>query len=340
MSGGFVSSSSSVSLFDELVRAARARVSGSSRACTCALRNSPSAAKRSKPRCSSRSCAACSSLASAGGADLAARPSVLRDRTVGLLAARPPSRARSARRGAASARGSGGGPGRRRARAASSRFVSGSSDSPSACSTFSRNGWPSALSCSGRSSSRTSRGGGLGLRLRHPAPQSRRCGARRGRPRRARREPDEARGHVRVDISRRRPGRPPRPSSAPVTRKTIRLGRAERRQRHRHPVDEGLEPGRPADRAPVARRRAAASRGRATPCARPAPRPSSRRSSVDALERRVELGGGLVGRQLAADPVHLARRPPRAGRAASPSRAGSSSARRPAARSARRPTRA
>ena len=192
-------------------------------------------------------------------------------------------------------------PGSTASRAASSRFVSGSSDWPSACSTFRRSGWPSAFSCSGRSSSRTSvgLGCGCGVLIARPTYPLRRC---RGRPRQARREPGKAGRDVRGDISRRMRARPHLPSQRRLTRNTTRLRRLDRRHRERDPVDPRLEPGRAVGRAPVGDvelRRAGEER-----CHVPVgPRPSSRKSSVASASAASSSSAASARRRLAADPV-------------------------------------
>ena len=257
-------------------------------------------------------------------------------------------RARSAPRGAASARGSAGARDRR------------------------RGGRELAVRSSARVAARASpaRAGAAGARAPSAAPAGR-CA---GRPdadfglaamaavytgyallsRRLRSAQPRRRATTRVLPSPRGPGsRVSRARLAPErARDRVGLGRAGDEEEHLRRRDStgsvsvtrstnGSSSGLGRRSRAARARRAAAGPGRARRRARPGPSPSRtqvepRRSpSSSSYSRR-----RLVGAELAADPVHLARRRARAGRAASRAPAGSSSARRRAARSARRPTRA
>ena len=81
----------------------------------------------------------------------------------------------------------------------------------------------------------------------------------------------------------------------------------DRRQGQRDAVDERLETGRPPGDAAVLDlelRRAGEERRHVAVAAEP----EQEQVQLDAVERRVVLGGGVGGRELAAHPVHLERR--------------------------------
>src|SRR5439155_7187487 len=141
-------------------------------------------------------------------------------------------------------------PGSTPRRAASSRLVSASSSPfvPSVSRMRSLRGWPSAFSCSGLSSRRTSiiPGGSGGatvvlyIRLRSVLAQYRGRSRVRDDAGPAARRPDEARGRV---GARRAAERATDGAGLRVAGRDEQhfRGRAEHRQRHRHAVDERLE---------------------------------------------------------------------------------------------------
>ena len=223
------------------------------------------------------------------------------------------------------------------------------SPAPSVSSTRRRSGCPSAFSCSGLSRVRTSRIGldsVAAMPLYTPVVRllSRQTIARplpRRRPRACGLRPSES-------GSRASPGPGGRPNarstasafSSPVTMKTT----------------SGAEPstgtvsvtrstnGSSVGSAGIARRSRSSSVGWPREERRRVPvRADPEQDVVEARASRSELvvlARRLFAAELAADPLHLAWRRPRSGRAGSRARGGSSSARPRAARSARRPTRA
>ena len=221
------------------------------------------------------------------------------------------------------------------------------SAAPSVSSTRRRSGCPSALSCSGLSSVRTSRIG-LDSVAAMPlyTPLSGCCLGRQSRGCCGIRDHTRAplADRIRLEGVSGPGGRPNARSTAsafssPVTMKT-HLGRgAEHRHRQRDALDERLERwlrgNRPA-LALVERRLEREERRRV------AVRADPEQDVVEAhsAHELVVLARRRPRTELAADPLHLPWRRPRSGRAGSRARAGSSSARRRAARSARRPTRA
>ena len=242
-------------------------------------------------------------------------------------------------------------PGSTPRRLASSRFVRCSvSPAPSVSSTRRRSGCPSAFSCSGWSSVRTSRSG-LGSAAAMPlyTPAFRCCLGRQSRMRRPRRRPrafglrPSGSGCAGVSGPGGRAERPLdglRLVLAGDEEDHLAAPSASTGMRQRHALDERLELRPPPESRAARARRASAAPGKSDAVCPSGPSPSRTKSSRASRSELVVLARRLVGAELAADPLHLARRRLDPVEQRSRARAGSSSARRRAARSARRPTRA
>src|SRR5205814_109800 len=210
---------------------------------SCAARNSPVGAYAAYSCCTSSIIAACMSLAPPPASSSGATRIVFATARYGFSRPWPPS-ARSispARRSIFTWKCRW--PGSTPSFCASSRFVSVQpGSSPSISSARSRSGWPSALSCSGLSSTSVSR----------MTPRRLYIGSSRlvedddGQ----RRAPHEARGSVGAGLLREGP---PHRLGLALARREIdeRRDRVEARDRERDAVDERLEPGLGSRDAPV-----------------------------------------------------------------------------------------